>query len=65
MFGFKLKNQFILLFSLFLLLFMSFTILFNTIYKFYCTILINFYFYYEILNKKISISTNYTDSNAP
>ena len=46
---------YILLFSLFLLLFMSFTVLFSTIYKFLYTILSNFYFIYNVFNKKFSI----------
>ena len=46
-FGFNLKNQLILLFSLFLLLFMSFTILFGTFYNFHYTISANFYFYLQ------------------
>ena len=45
MFGQSYFCQFILLFNLFLLLFINFTVYFDTIYGFYCTILINFYFY--------------------
>ena len=45
MFGSKLKNQFILLFSLFLLLFMDSTVLFGIIHESLCTILVNFYIY--------------------
>ena len=41
----KLKNQFILLFSLFLLLFLNLIIFFGTIHEFYYIILTNFYFY--------------------
>ena len=44
-FGYKLKIWLNLLFSLFLLLFMCLIIFFNIIYKFYCAILVNFYFY--------------------
>ena len=44
-FGFKLKSQFILLFSLFLLLFIDPITLVSTIHESYCTILRNFYFY--------------------
>ena len=46
-FGFKLKSQFILLFSLFLLLFMDLIAYFVTIYRFYCIILFNFNLYLE------------------
>ena len=41
----KKPTYFTILFS-FLLLFISLTVLFNTIYRFYCTISINFYFMY-------------------
>ena len=41
-FGYKLKNQPILLFSLFLLLFMSLTTSFDTIHEFHCIISSNF-----------------------
>ena len=41
-FGYKLKSQPILLFSLFLLLFISLTTLFGTIHESYCTISSNF-----------------------
>ena len=44
-FGYKLKNWFILLFNLFLLLFMCLISFFNIIYGPYYTILVNFYFY--------------------
>ena len=36
-------------FSLFLLLYMSFIALFGTIYRSYCTILINFYFLFTVI----------------
>ena len=44
-FGSKLKNQLILLFSLFLQLFMGSTVLFGTIHGSYYTISTNFYLY--------------------
>ena len=44
-FGMNYFCQFILLFILFLLLFMSPIAFFDIIYKSYCTILANFYFY--------------------
>ena len=44
-FGFKLKSQIILLFSLFLLLFMGFTALFGTTHRSHCTFSVNFYIY--------------------
>ena len=53
MFGFKLKSQFILPFSLFLLLFMSLTALFGTIYSSYYTILFNFYLYLQFFQQKV------------
>ena len=46
-FGFKLKSQLILLFSLFLLLFMSFITLFGTIHRSHCIISTNFYLYLQ------------------
>ena len=44
-FGFKFKNELILLFNLFLLLFISLITFFDIIYKFYYIILANFYLY--------------------
>ena len=51
LFGSKLKNQLILLFSLFLLLFMSHTVLFQLIFT----------FIYSTFSKKFSISAKYAD----
>ena len=50
-FGFKLKNQFILLFSLFLLLFMGSITLFSIIYASH-TIWTNFYLYLQYFQQK-------------
>ena len=43
--NFKLKSQFILLFSLFLLLFTNSIVLFDIIHEFHYTISANFYLY--------------------
>ena len=51
-FGFKLKSQFILLFSLFLLLFICPIALFGTIHESYCTIFTNFYIYLQYFQNK-------------
>ena len=49
----KLKKSTYFTVNLFLLLFIiSLTILFDTIYKFYYTILVNFYLYLRYLKKK-------------
>ena len=65
MFGFKLKNWFILLFNLFLLLFIGPTILFDTIHKSHCTISANFYIYLQYFQQKVfsfnKISRSQTD----
>ena len=53
MFGFKLKNLLILLFSLFLLLFMGPIALFGTIHKSHYTISVNFYLYLQYFQQKI------------
>ena len=45
--GVGLKIKIISLFSLFLLLFIGLIALFGTIYRLYCTIWINFYFYLQ------------------
>ena len=50
-FGYQLKNQLILLFSLFLLIFMRPTVLFDIIYMSHCTILANFYLYLQYFQK--------------
>ena len=52
-FGFKLKSQLILLFSLFLQLFMSPTALFGTIHGSHCTISTNFYLYLQYFQQKV------------
>ena len=52
-FGSKLKNQFILLFSLFLQLFVGPIGIFGTIYEFHRTILVNFYLYLPYFQQKI------------
>ena len=52
-FGFKLKSQFILLFSLFLQLFMSPTALFGTICGSHYTISANFYLYLQYFQQKV------------
>ena len=52
-FGSKLKNQLILLFSLFLQLFMGSTVLFGTIHRFHCIISVNFYFYLQYFQQKV------------
>ena len=51
-FGYQLKSQLILLFSLFLLLFTGPTALFDTIHKFYYTISANFYLYLQYFQQK-------------
>lgn len=51
----KLKNQFILLYSLFLLLFMGYVI-FSTIYEFNVLFQLTFTFIYNTFTKKISVS---------
>ena len=64
-FGYQLKNQLILLFSLFLLLFMSLTTLFDTIHESHCIISANFYFYLQYFQQKVfsfsKISESQTD----
>ena len=64
-FGSKLKNQFILLFSLFLLLFMDLTALFGIIHGSHCTISAIFYFYLQYFQQKVfnfsKISRSQTD----
>ena len=40
-------------YNLFLLLFISFTVLFDTIHRFYCTILVNFYLYLKYFQQKV------------
>ena len=51
-FGYQLKSQLILLFSLFLLQFMGSIALFGTIHEFHCTILANFYLYLQYFQQK-------------
>ena len=62
-FGYQLKSQLILLFSLF----MGLTALFGTIYGSYCTILTNFYLYLQYFQQKVfsfsKINGSQTDSS--
>ena len=51
-FGYKLKSQLILLFSLFLLLFMDPIALFGTVHGSHYTILANFYLYLQYFQQK-------------
>ena len=51
--NFKLKSQFILLFSLFLLLFTNSIVLFDIIYEFYYTISADFYLYLQYFQQKV------------
>ena len=51
-FGYQLKSQLILLFSLFFLMFIDPTVLFDTIHRSYYTILVNFYIYLSYFQQK-------------
>ena len=51
--NFKLKSQFILLFSLFLLLFTNSIVLFDIIHEFHYTISANFYLYLQYFQQKV------------
>ena len=66
LFGFRLKSQLIILFSLFLLLFMSLIALFDTIHESHYAISTNFYLYLQYFQQKIfhfsKISESQTDS---